>query len=184
LQKQLKKSFYKMNNRLFWVIIFTIIGNNLSFAQDALQWTTLENAEALAAKTGKKIMIKAYTDWCGWCKVMDKETFPDQYVSKVLNDNYVSVRFNTEKNTDVSWGGVPYKLVKNERGGAYHELAVKWLGSKMTFPTIVILDAKGNLIQAIPGYRKPLEFEQILAYFAGDFQNKMEWGKFQEQYKH
>jgi thioredoxin-related protein len=171
-------------NRILFLVLFCLSAKiNQTFAQAPIQWTNIKDAEALAAKTGKKIMVKTYTNWCGWCKTMDKSTFPDEHVTKVLNDNYISVQFNAEQKEDITWGGVPYKIVQSG-SGSYHELAAKWLNNKLTYPTIVILDEKGVVIQAIPGYRKPFEFEQIIAYFAGNFHQKMDWGKFQEEYKH
>ena len=28
-----------------------------------------------ARRTGKIVMIDVYTDWCGWCKRMDRDTY-------------------------------------------------------------------------------------------------------------
>jgi thioredoxin-related protein len=168
-------------NSLFCLIFLA----NLSFInaqKQEVNWVNIDNAEQTAATKGKKIMVKVYTNWCGWCKEMDKSTFPQEKVAKVLNENYVSVRFNAEQKEAINWGGTPYKLVSNGKS-SYHELAAKWLNSNLTYPTIVILDEKGNIIQAIPGYRKPDEFEKILAYFAGDFHKKVDWGTFEKNYK-
>ena len=47
--------------------------------QSKLKWYTLEEAVSQNKIKKKKILIDLYTDWCGWCKVMDKNTF--SYVS-------------------------------------------------------------------------------------------------------
>lgn len=47
-------------------------------------------------KTDKLILIDVYTDWCGWCKVMDEKTYSDPYVAKFMNDNFVCVKLNAE----------------------------------------------------------------------------------------
>lgn len=153
------------------------------FLQAQVQWKSINEAEKLAAQTNKKIMVKVYTNWCGWCKEMDKSTFPDASLSKVLNDNYISAVFNAEQPESVNWGGVENKFVATQQSRGYHELSKKWLGDKLTYPTIVILNEQGQLIQAIPGYRKALELEQILAYFAINGHHKMPFNEFQQSYQ-
>lgn len=169
-----------MNIKLIFAISAAFICSHNTVS--AQTWTDINKAEELAKSSGKKIMVKVYTNWCGWCKEMDKSTFPSTYVTKELNDGYVAVKFNAEQKENITWAGVPHKLVRTQ-SGSYHELAAKWLNGKLTYPTIVILDANGNLIQAIPGYRKPAEFEKILAYFAGDFHQKVDWGTYEQSYK-
>ena len=44
-------------------------------APKRINWMTIEQAYALTQKRPKKFVVDVYTDWCGWCKVMDRETF-------------------------------------------------------------------------------------------------------------
>ena len=169
------------NKNLLLPLFLLVFSGFTAVAQ--VQWNTIEEAEQLAIKTNKKIMVKVYTNWCGWCKEMDNSTFPDANLAKVLNDNYISVKFNAEQKSDITWGGKVYKLEKPEKGGSYHQLAATWLAGKLTYPTIVILDEKGQIIQPIPGYRKPFELEKILAYFAINGHKMMPFNEFEQQYK-
>jgi thiol:disulfide interchange protein len=41
-------------------------------------------------------MIDVYTDWCGWCKKLDSETFADARVGAATR-GLVSIRVNAEK---------------------------------------------------------------------------------------
>ncbi|MFA6541803.1 MAG: DUF255 domain-containing protein, partial [Bacteroidota bacterium] len=52
--------------------------------------------KTLAVKENKLIFIDAYTDWCVWCKVMDKETFSDPVVADFMNKNFINVRYEME----------------------------------------------------------------------------------------
>ncbi len=165
-----------------WILLAFLANLSINISAQ-VEWHTMAEAEQLAAKSGKKIMVKVYTNWCGWCKEMDKSTFPEQHVAKILNDNYISVKFNAEQKEDITWAGVPYKLVRTANSGSYHELAAKWLNNKLTYPTIVLLEANGQIIQPIPGYRKALEFEKILAYFAIDGHRKMPFDTFEKEYQ-
>jgi thioredoxin-related protein len=152
-------------------------------ALSQVQWKNINEAEQLAIKSNKKIMVKVYTNWCGWCKEMDRSTFPDENLTKVLNDNYIATIFNAEQPEAVRWNGIENKFIATGNGRGYHELTKKWLGDKMTYPTIVILNEQGQMIQAIPGYRKPLELEQILAYFAINGHHKFPFNEFQQNYQ-
>ncbi len=51
------------------------------FAQDKeIKWLSFDEASELAVKEPKMILVSVYTDWCGWCKKMDRETFTDNEV--------------------------------------------------------------------------------------------------------
>ena len=48
-----------------------------------------------AAAAGKRyVLVDVYTDWCGWCKVMDKNTFSEPNVAKILNENFYPLHFD------------------------------------------------------------------------------------------
>ena len=49
-----------------------------------IDWLTFEEAVALNQQNPKKIFIDVYTDWCGWCKVMDKNTFSHPTIAKFI----------------------------------------------------------------------------------------------------
>jgi len=44
----------------------------------------------------KPIFVDVYTTWCGPCKKMDRTTFQDQKVSKVLNENFTCLKWDAE----------------------------------------------------------------------------------------
>jgi len=97
--------------------------------------------KSLAAREKKLIFVDAYTDWCSWCKVMDKETFTDPAVAEVMNRNFVNVRYEMET-------------------GFGMRMAAKYRVSG--FPTFLVFTAEGALVYRIIGYLKPKEFlEQI-----------------------
>jgi thiol:disulfide interchange protein len=40
-----------------------------------LKWYGWNEGYAKAVKEGKIVLVDAYTDWCGWCKKMDRDTY-------------------------------------------------------------------------------------------------------------
>src|SRR5688572_1236536 len=123
----------------------------------AVKWLTFEEAVEKSKTEKRKIFIDVYTDWCGWCKVMDKNTFSEAKVAKILNEKFYPVKFNAEQREDVVLNGKTYKFVANGNSG-YHELAAALLNNQLSYPTVVFLDEKFNMIQPLAGYMKPAEF--------------------------
>lgn len=103
-------------------------------------------AITMASQDQRLIMVDAYTDWCGWCKVMDKKTFTDPRVTEMLNSRFVPVKKEMEKEVDGQ------------------KLAMKYHIS--SFPTFMFFTHEGKLIYVAHGYQPADEFlktlEQVL----------------------
>lgn len=165
-----------------FILCSMLMGFN-SKLEAQVKWYKITEAEKEAATQGKKIMVKVYAKWCGWCKEMDKSTFPNKQVAKILGESYVPVQFDSEQLDDIVWGGTTYKVVRPKNSGRYHQLAAQWLKGNLSFPTIVILDTNGRVIQAMTGYQKAADFEKVIAFFANDAYKTTNWAVFQKNYK-
>lgn len=129
-----------------------------------INWIDIETAEKLAKKDGKKILVDVYTDWCGWCKKMDKATYENAEVVDYINKNYHAVKFNAEQREDVVVKGRTFKYVAQGRRG-YHELAAGMLQGKLAYPATVFLDQNFDMLTNIPGYQPPKSMMAFLSYF-------------------
>ena len=108
-----------------------------------LKWEhNYDDALAQAKKDKKLIMVDVYTDWCGWCKKLDKDTYSDKTVQEKLAKNFITVKINPEKSK------------KNEK-------LSKEFGTK-GFPHIVFLDATGKKIHEIGGFEPADAFSKEL----------------------
>lgn len=169
---------------------FTAAPNNTTKQLDGknVKWMTWEEAVAAtqaakaAGKKPKKIFVDIYTDWCGWCKKMDKETFEQSMVSAYLNEHFYPVKFDAEQKESITFGGKTFKYVANGRRG-YHELAAALLAGKMSYPTVVFLNEDLQLLQRIPGYLDIPTFDMIMHYLAEEHYAKTPWADFQKTYK-
>ncbi len=150
-------------------------------AQHKIEWLTFEEALEMQKIDRKKIVIDLYTDWCIYCKRMDKATFQKEHISEYINANFYPVKLNGEQKSSITFGGQTYKYIKNGSRG-YHELAVALTEGRLSYPTVVFLDENMKIIQAIPGYRSPLEFEMIMSYFGENQHKNVPWSKYQDNY--
>ncbi len=93
-----------------------------SSEKSEIAWAkSYSDALAAARKSGKPIMIDVYTDWCGWCKKLDEDTYSAESVVKEA-EKFVPVKINAEKEGD--------------------EMAVAQAYGITGFPTILFLDPK------------------------------------------
>jgi thioredoxin-related protein len=137
-----------------------------------VKWYSIEAADSLRSKTPKKLFIDVYTDWCGWCKVMDKNTFTDSKVANYLNRHFYSVKLNAEQKTPIKFDGHTFTFMPEYRS---HELAIALLQGQMSYPNIVYVDEQGQPIQAVPGYQTPEAILPILVFFAENHYTKLSW---------
>ena len=87
---------YKKIKILLLSILYITICSSFKIisVENTLTWISFEQAVELQKKEPRKILIDIYTDWCGWCKKMDKYTYTDQSVINNLNTKYYLVKFN------------------------------------------------------------------------------------------
>lgn len=151
-------------------------------AQTEIQWVGFSEAIQQAKLENKKIMIDIYTQWCGWCRVMDQKTFHHEDIVAYVDDRFIAVKFDAEYTEDIEFNGRTYSYVRKGKKG-YHELAAELMRGRLSYPTIVFLDEELNVIQPIPGYQNASDFQMILMYFADNYFRHVPWDKFTMQYR-
>lgn len=129
---------------------------------EKVEWLTIEEAMKRAKSKPKKIVVDVYTDWCGWCKRMDKATFGNPEVAAMLSKDFYAVKFDAEGTQNVIFQDQVFKF---NAGAKAHDLAVRWLNGQMGYPTIVYLDEKGKVLAAVPGYFDANDYKIVLKYF-------------------
>lgn len=152
------------------IFAFCLI-SNMIFSQEKakIKWMTMDQAFEAIKKEPKKIVIDVYTDWCGWCKVMDKNTFSDPKVIEFVNKKYYAVKLNAEQDGQIKIGDKTYN---------YPDLASELMQGHMSYPTIVYLDEKFNMIQPIPGYQDAKAFHQVITFLGDNHYKKLDFEKY------
>lgn len=167
--------------KLLYVVLLNLLLTSWVSAQD-IQWISWEEAQSRMKEEPRKVVVDVYTDWCGWCKKLDKTTFKNPEIVNFINDNYYAIKFDAEYKKDIIVNGKSYSFLKTGRRG-YHELAAHILRGKMSYPSIVFMDEEMNVIQAIAGFQDVKTFNMILHYFEGDYHKNTPWKTYTRTFK-
>jgi thiol:disulfide interchange protein len=89
---------------------------------------------AASKAQNKPIFMDVYTEWCGWCKKLDNETYRDPNVISYINKNFIPLKIDAE----------------------FHQgPAIKAKYGINSYPRIIFLDSTGKALETIMGYRNP-----------------------------
>lgn len=155
---------------------------------ESIKWMTFEDAVQKMKTEKRKIFIDVYTDWCGWCKKMDKSTFLDADIAKKMNEEFYAVKFNAEQKEDVVFDGKTFKYVQSGRGG-YHELAAALLNNQLSYPNFVFLNEEFHIVPVLPGYsslpgfQQPDKFHFYLSFVGEDHYKNMKMDDYVKVYE-
>jgi thioredoxin-related protein len=145
---------------------------------DKIKWYSFEDAYKLNKKKQKKIFIDVYTDWCGWCKKMDAETFTNPVIIEYMSENFYCVKLDAERKDTVVIDGVTFVNPSPAGRRSTHQLAVELLKGKMSYPSYVFLNEKSQWMTVVPGFQKAKDFECVLHYFGEDAYLSTPWEEF------
>ena len=170
----------RITNVLIITILFTC---SVLYGQEKVNWYTFEEAIELTRKEARPVFIDVYTDWCGWCKRMDKDTFSHPEIASLMNSMYYPVKFNAETKDTIQFKEVTFVNSNPEKRRSAHQLAAALLQGKLSYPSTAFLNGEMELLTVVSGYMKPNDLEPILYYFGnGEYLNK-DWETFSKDFK-
>ena len=141
-------------------------------AQDAgIQWYSMEKAQALAKKNGKKVLAYAVTSWCVYCKKMNENVLPEQAVIDSLNRYFYPVKISIDSNDTLAFNSK--KITARQFAQKYNVRAT---------PTTIFIDNKGNVMGQQPGYVPADMFSRLLAYMGSEAFLKMDFKMYMQKY--
>lgn len=129
-------------------------------------WVKIGKVESLVKKKPKKVVVDVYTSWCGPCKMLDRTTFRDPEVVKLMTDNFYSVKFNAEGPDPVTFRGKEYSNPRynpaKKRGRNGQHTLTPTFGIR-GYPSIIIMDENMKIIDKASGYLKPAQMKAFLS---------------------
>ena len=130
----------RVGRGILCVVALAVIGLALSgtrVSAGEIKWTaSFDKAFQAAQEKKMPVMIDVYTDWCGWCKKLDKDVYTANGVVE-LSKKFICLKLNPDK--DKAHG----ELFKVEG-----------------YPTIIFTSADQKELHRVVGYRPAQGFQQ------------------------
>jgi thiol:disulfide interchange protein len=116
--------------------ILFLAATALFAAEPGVKWeTSLEAAQARARAEHKLILMDVWTEWCGWCIKLQKDTFPTPEAQAALA-KVVPLSLKTQ----LAHGEpTPQNYIEKKY-------------NVQGFPALIMLDADGKEVTRQPGY--------------------------------
>ncbi len=124
-----------------------------------INWASYEEAQK-AGNDSRKFFIYFYTDQCGYCKLLEANTFTDERVIDYINNNYTPVRVNAGKEIKIA-----------SRFGI------------QGVPDLRFLSSEGENIARWPGYIESARLLAMLQYIHTESYKKMKFSDFVKEQK-
>lgn len=142
-----------MNRSLGMILLLTAATSGMLFlqlgARPSLPWSRhYEAALGRAAESQQPLLVYLYTDWCGYCAQMERDTFSNPAMIDEMGPRFQWVKLNAEQD--------PAGIRLREE----HRIA--------NYPAIFILSPDAREIDRLTGFMGPAKFqEQVEAYVHG-----------------
>lgn len=167
------------------IVMASLAVSNQAYAQDShseIEWLSFDEAMKRNEKEPKIILIDFYTDWCGWCKKMDKATYENPDIAAYISKNFYAIKFDAEQKEPISFQGKEFTNrgpQSGRRGKGTHDLAISLLNGKMSYPTTLFMTSSMEIITPIPGYQDAKAFEPIMKFMIeGNGFSQEDWTSF------
>ena len=147
--------------------------------KDKINWLSVADLQTAYAKSPRPILIDVYTHWCGWCKVMDKDTYSNDKVADYINQNYYAVRFDAESRETVNWLGRQFSYNPSYK---VNEFSLFITNGQESYPTTVLLADINAQPAPLSGYLKPSELEGPLRFFGDGAYKKEDYPAFEKTF--
>ncbi|WPR76740.1 thioredoxin family protein [Algoriphagus sp. NG3] len=136
--------------------------------QKEIDWISFEELDTRLDQDPKKVLIYFYTDWCTYCRKMEKEVFTNPEIVDLINNQYLAVKFDAESKENVVFDGTTFRNTgpDNALNKSLHELAVLLAlnHGQFTPPVIIILESDFSLNARYLEYLHSEKLKKILAY--------------------
>ncbi len=135
-----------------FLAVFTL--SSFTTDEEKFAWQHWNDGFSRAKAENKIALIDTYTEWCGWCKKMDKDTYANQDIIKKINKNFIPIKFNPELEGNYTVGDTTFD--------GRTLLAALSQGKKSGYPTTFFFLPNQNKMFQYPGYMDAKQFGDLL----------------------
>ncbi len=147
---------------------------------DSPYWLKMVDVNNKIKAEPKPVLIDLYTNWCYWCKVMDKKTYSNSKVTNYINEHFYAVKLDAETKDVVQWNKKEYVFNDNFK---INDFTMYVTSGQPGFPTTVIFTDEQSEPVSIQGFLAPKELEPILKYFGEKAYKKQNYTEFKSGFK-
>lgn len=139
-----------------------------SAAGRELNWREWDEGLREAAASRRPVLVDVYTDWCGWCKRMDRDVYTKSDVRDYLSRKFVTVKLDAEAAEPAHY---------QDQNFTSRSLAARF--DITGYPTTIFLRANGDHLINAPGYIPADRFLLLLRYIGDGYMDRgVSWEDF------
>jgi thioredoxin-related protein len=156
---------------LFLLLLFILADFDRGVAQSgSLNWNDFNSAITSADHDGKTLVLFFEAEWCGFCKQMRSEVFPQRSVQAEVGEGFVPVAIDIESEE---------KIIYQDR-----EMSQKSFSHQMRIdatPTIMFMSSEGEVIGRYRGFADENEFILLLEYIRGEDVENVDFAEYKKR---
>lgn len=150
--------------KLVVLALVTIMATSMKSSEE-IKWMDFNQGYELAKKKNKIMLVDVYTEWCGWCKRMDRDAYAKPEIAELVGKDFIAIKFNPEIE------GVTYNFEGKNYTGP--QLAQVISNNQINgYPTTIFMNPKAKTSEIMVGYKNAEQLKPILVEIAGKLKSK------------
>lgn len=137
-----------------WLLTISLILLPLFQVKAQVRSNSFDQLDSLQSVEPRDVMVFLRTDWCKYCKTMERSVFSQKEVGQRINDNFWFVAFNGESQSRITFMGKQYEFKPTGLETGIHELAeaIGTIDGQVSFPSLVIIKPSGEVVFQFSGF--------------------------------
>jgi uncharacterized protein YyaL (SSP411 family) len=150
--------------KLVVLALVTIMATSMKTTEE-IKWMDFNQGYELAKKKNKIMLVDVYTEWCGWCKRMDRDAYAKPEIAELVGKDFIAIKFNPEIE------GVTYTFEGKSYTGP--QLAQVISNNQINgYPTTIFMNPKAKTSEIMVGYKNAEQLKPILVDIVGKLKSK------------